>query len=237
MGKIPMHWYDDLPHIGYNMNGKKVFKPARGDELDKFLATIDDPSSWTTAFDKSLQMDKPLTSDELEIIKRLQSSEVPDANYDPYEPTIEWFSGKGNEEIMPLSAAPEPKRRWIPSKWEKNKVCADALMPLGTLNALQIMKIVRAIRDGRIVPNKPRNASDQPQFFALWDSPTSAHTPPLTAPKVRLPTNAESYNPPAEYLLSAEEQKMWQEDDNEDRKRDYIPHKYSALRLVPAYAQ
>jgi hypothetical protein len=41
-----MHWYDDLPHIGYDFNGKKVLKPARGDELDKFLATVDDPASW-----------------------------------------------------------------------------------------------------------------------------------------------------------------------------------------------
>jgi ribosome biogenesis protein ERB1 len=41
-----MHWYDDLPHVGYDMDGKKVLKPARGDELDKFLQTVDDPSSW-----------------------------------------------------------------------------------------------------------------------------------------------------------------------------------------------
>lgn len=41
-----MHWYDDLPHIGYNMNGKQVLRPARGDELDKFLATVDDSSAW-----------------------------------------------------------------------------------------------------------------------------------------------------------------------------------------------
>ena len=41
-----MHWYDDLPHIGYDINGKKVLRPARGDELDKFLATVDDPNTW-----------------------------------------------------------------------------------------------------------------------------------------------------------------------------------------------
>lgn len=42
-----MHWYDDLPHIGYDINGKKVLRPARGDELDKFLATVEDPDSWS----------------------------------------------------------------------------------------------------------------------------------------------------------------------------------------------
>jgi ribosome biogenesis protein ERB1 len=46
VGNIPMHWYDDLPHVGYDMNGKRVLRPAKGDELDKFLATVEDPTSW-----------------------------------------------------------------------------------------------------------------------------------------------------------------------------------------------
>lgn len=41
-----MHWYDDLPHVGYDMDGKRVLKPARGDELDRFLKTVEDPNSW-----------------------------------------------------------------------------------------------------------------------------------------------------------------------------------------------
>lgn len=45
-----MHWYDDLPHVGYDINGKKVLRPARGDELDKFLETVDDPNSWYCHF-------------------------------------------------------------------------------------------------------------------------------------------------------------------------------------------
>lgn len=86
----------------------------------------------TSAFDKKAQADKPLTSEELDLIRRLQENENPDAAYDPYEPTVEWFTGKGKEEIMPLSAAPEPKRRWVPSKWEKQKVW-DSLEPVSTL--------------------------------------------------------------------------------------------------------
>ena len=42
-----MHWYDDLPHVGYDINGKKVLRPARGDELDKFLQTVEDTSAWS----------------------------------------------------------------------------------------------------------------------------------------------------------------------------------------------
>jgi ribosome biogenesis protein ERB1 len=76
----------------------------------------------TGAFDKNAQKDTQLSPEELDLIRRLQKGENPDADYDPYEPTVEWFTGKGKEEVMPLSSAPEPKRRWVPSKWEKQKV-------------------------------------------------------------------------------------------------------------------
>jgi ribosome biogenesis protein ERB1 len=75
-----------------------------------------------SALDKMTQTEKQLSPEELDLIRRLYKNENPDAGYDPYEPTVEWFTGKGKEEVMPLSAAPEPKRRWIPSKWEKQKV-------------------------------------------------------------------------------------------------------------------
>lgn len=41
-----MHWYDELPHVGYSIDGKKVLRPAHGDELDKFLETVEDPEAW-----------------------------------------------------------------------------------------------------------------------------------------------------------------------------------------------
>ncbi|KAJ7068090.1 NUC169 domain-containing protein [Mycena amicta] len=220
VGDVPMHWYDDLPHIGYDVDGKRVLRPARGDELDKFLETVEDPNTWTSAFDKTAQMDKPLSAEELDIIRRLYAGEVPDAGYDPYEPMIEWFTGKGKEEIMPLSAAPEPKRRWVPSKWEKQKV----------------MKIVRAIRQGRILPSKPKTASKL-EVYSIWSEPSSSHPPPLPAPKPRLATNSESYNPPEEYLPTDAEREEWEKQDPEDREREYLPKKYSSLRLVPAYDQ
>jgi len=86
------------------------------------LKTSNHLKSRTSAFDKNTQTDKPLTAEELDLIRRLYTNENPDANYDPYEPMTEWFTGKGKEEIMPLSGALQPKRRWVPSKWEKQKV-------------------------------------------------------------------------------------------------------------------
>lgn len=111
-----MEWYDDLPHIGYTVDGKKVMRPARGDALDRFLESVEDPDAWTSAEDKSLGKDIKLTEEELDIIKRLQAEEIPLEGFNRYEEYQDWFTGKGKEMTMPLDGRPEPKRRFIPSK-------------------------------------------------------------------------------------------------------------------------
>lgn len=59
----------------------------------------------------------------------------------------------------------------------------------------------------------------------------------LPAPKMAVPTNAESYNPPAEYLFDAEELKKWEEMEPEKRRIEFVPQKYDALRKVPFYSR
>lgn len=46
VGNIPAYFYEGMPHVGYDIDGKRVTRPAKGDELDKFLANIEDPASW-----------------------------------------------------------------------------------------------------------------------------------------------------------------------------------------------
>lgn len=47
VGNIPMEWYKDFPHIGYNLDGKKIYKPIRNkDELDEFLDKMENPDYW-----------------------------------------------------------------------------------------------------------------------------------------------------------------------------------------------
>jgi ribosome biogenesis protein ERB1 len=85
VGKIPMEWYKDMPHIGYDLDGKRIMKSAVLDELDKFLANVDDPNTWKTVRDELEQQDVILSPEELQIIQRMQQGQFPDANYDPYE--------------------------------------------------------------------------------------------------------------------------------------------------------
>lgn len=41
-----MNWYDDYPHLGYDWDGKKIFKPENRDQLEEFLSKMEDPNYW-----------------------------------------------------------------------------------------------------------------------------------------------------------------------------------------------
>lgn len=53
VGDIPMRWYDDYDHLGYNWDGKKILKPSKVDELDNFINKMEDPDYW---YDKVIKM-------------------------------------------------------------------------------------------------------------------------------------------------------------------------------------
>ncbi|CAR28294.1 ZYRO0F00616p [Zygosaccharomyces rouxii] len=226
IGNIPLSAYDEMPHIGYDINGKRIMRPAKGSALDQLLEQIELPEGWTGLLDKDSGASLNLTGEELELISKLQKNEQTDENINPYEPLVDWFTR--HEEVMPLSAAPEPKRRFVPSKNE----------------AKRVMKIVRAIREGRIVPpqklKEMREAEAAEEYkYDLWgDSNESVdHVMNLRAPKLPPPTNEESYNPPEEYLLTPEEKEQWDKADPSERERNFVPQKYGALRKVPGYTE
>ena len=222
IGNVPLEWYDDYDHIGYDIEGKRIMRSsAKRDQLDEFLAKMEDPDYWRTVRDDVNDRDVVLTDAELDLVRRIQNRQVvsEEGAFDPHEDYQDWFDWT-KESIHPLSNRPEPKRRFIPSKWEHKKV----------------MKIVRAIRKGWI---KDKSKEEKkPETYELWDdnlNPTEQGVMTIPAPKVALPVHAESYNPPAEYLFSEEEKKEWEEQDPEDRKLPFIPQKFDALRKVPRY--
>lgn len=125
------------------------------------------------------------------------------------------------------------------------------------------MKLVRAIREGRILPYKPpeererEEAEKEEVHFDLWqnEEPQAPNPMHIPAPKLPPPGYDLSYNPPEEYLpyvvpavcvlipadpltviyRSKEEREEWENADPEDREKDYLPQKYTALRRVPAW--
>jgi ribosome biogenesis protein ERB1 len=223
IGNIPLSFYDQYPHIGYDINGKKILRPAKGEALDALLESIEIPKGWTGLTDPSTGKPLELSQDELELLRKVQMNEIPEDGYNPYEPTVEWFTSQ--QEIMPLSAAPEPKRRFVPSKHE----------------AKRVMKIAKAIREGRILPFKPPTEEEQEDDtvirYDLWadEAERPDHPMHIPAPKLPPPGYEESYHPPPEYLPTQKERKAWEEADPEDRDREFLPNDFGSLRRVPGY--
>ena len=105
------------------------------------------------------------------------------------------------------------------------------------------MKLVRAIREGRILPYKPpeeREREEQEKeetYFDIWqdEEAKDPHVMHIPAPKLPPPGFDLSYNPPPEYLPTSAEKKQWEEADPEEREKEYLPRKYDSLRKVPGY--
>eukprot|EP00258_Populus_trichocarpa_P036061 XP_024452080.1 ribosome biogenesis protein BOP1 homolog isoform X1 [Populus trichocarpa] len=218
VGDVPLEWYRDEKHIGYDIAGKKLKKKEKQDKLDSFLANVDDSKNWRKIYDEYNDEEVELTKEETKLIRRVLKGKAPHGDFDPYAPYVDWF--KWEDSKHPLSNAPEPKSRFIPSKWEAKKV----------------LGLVRAIRKGLIKFDKPK---EEPRFYMLWGDDASSsektgHLSYIPAPKPNLPGHEESYNPSLEYIPTQEEINSYQLMDEEDRPK-FIPKRFTSLRSIPAY--
>lgn len=219
VGEVPLEWYKDEEHIGYDITGKKIKKKERKDKLDSFLASVDDSRNWRKIHDEYNDEEVELKKHEIKLIRKLLKGQAPHANFDPYAPYVDWFDFEDSKH--PLSSAPEPKRRFLSSKWEHKKV----------------VQYVRAIRKGLIKFDKPK---EEPRVYHLWGDDSSSKEKSghglayIPAPKPKLPGHEESYNPSLEYIPTQEEINSYQLMFEEDRPK-FIPKRFTSLRSVPAY--
>lgn len=84
IGNIPLSFYDSYPHIGYDINGRKIMRPAKGEALDALLETVEVPKGWTGLTDPATGKPLKLSQEELEVLKKIQMNEIPEDGYDPY---------------------------------------------------------------------------------------------------------------------------------------------------------
>jgi len=225
VGNIPMNWYNDYPHLGYDLEGKPILKPKRGDEIDNFLRKMENPESWRTVYDPQTGQDVVLSNEDVEHIKNIMGSKIPDGSYNPYQPWVDWFTSEVRE--TPVTSAPEHKRSFIPSRVE----------------AIKVGRMVHAIKMGWMKPREPKvKREDIQKFYLMWDDDGKSEDVrrienPIAAPKPRLPGHVESYNPPPEYTFSEKDIENWMKlkDTPYKRKFPFIPKTFSSLRSVPAY--
>jgi hypothetical protein len=116
VGAIPMKWYAEYDHIGYTTDGKKISRRTGRDGMDRFLASQDDPHYKWTIYDEENDEEVVLSKRDVQLVQRIHSGTFAHPEFDPYPDAIEVFSDK--VEQFALNADDEPKRRFVPSKWE-----------------------------------------------------------------------------------------------------------------------
>lgn len=241
IGRVPLHWYDEYDHVGYDAHGKKVTKSASGeggDRVDQAIANADDKATGKFVVHDALNdRNVHLTKRQLEIIRRIQNGAYAHPEFDGNPDYIDYFSGVDPELSGLNSNRYLPKSKFQPSKWEKMQV--DNLLEKlekGYINMDYLTGKIRDMNDA-----KGRN-KDPNEPFLLWtgaeeDELNMRKGPQhIAAPKVPPPGHAESYIPPDEYLPTENERKEWEEMDPQDRPHGLlIPKKFPNLRSVGAY--
>ena len=218
IGNVPLEWYRDFDHLGYDIDAEKILRPERFNEIDNFLAKHDDPNYWRTVTDPRTGRKHVLTSEEIGLINSIMTKMYPT---------------KGSRDLPPKVVDPEVRQMPVnnvpPSK--------EMFNPLTKYEEFQIRKIrQRLAKFGFIRKEKPK-VDDEFNFYDIWSagSKLKHHPAAIPAPKMALPTHAESYNPPNEFLLTEDEKNEMLAQDYEDRQINFVPQKFPNLRTVPAY--
>jgi len=119
IGNVPLQWYSEYDHIGYDVSGQKIARKSKGDRIDAFLKSQDDPLHKWTIYDAENDEEIVLSKRDVQILKNLHSGTYAHPEFDPTAPQYNLTDLYSSEvEIHPMNSGTEPKRRFIPSKWE-----------------------------------------------------------------------------------------------------------------------
>ncbi|KAK7200680.1 BOP1NT (NUC169) domain/WD domain, G-beta repeat [Novymonas esmeraldas] len=230
VGDIPLEWYKDENHIGYDVEGKRLMKSERS-ALERLLEATDDPNMMRTIYDALHDEKKTLSNADLQLIFNLQRNRTTNSNYDMY--------AEVQEDTVVFDPLNHPLARGGgPSK----KSFVPALHDMKV-----IAKMVRRMRkeeaERRLHPATAAKTEEAEEEQLLWDDghvEMDTHTHfkyfnKVPKPKMPPPGTFESYRPPPEYLPSERAKQRQARLRAIDRKEHFLPQSFDALRHVPFY--
>lgn len=217
-GNVPKQWYDLYDHKGYSVKGGQVEKMAEQDEITKFVEKANDPHWWRNITDELNNKNVRLSKGDLEMLLRIRKGKVADKNF-KHENDENFFEFEHKELIHPFQSN-EPKRRFVPSKHEK----------------LRIQKFLKALREGRMKTLEEKKEErmellreESERIWDIWEDDTIVPWKPrdapkaITAPKREMPSHAESFNPPDEYLFDDQEKANYEEMEDSEKPFNFMP--------------
>lgn len=183
-GKVPREWYDEFNHLGYNINASKVDKPAKEDEIEKFLKKAKDKDYWRNIHDELNNKSVFLSDQDLEVIKRIRKNLYANKNIADDDT---YFERNIPYQIFPLSNRMTPKKAFLPSKNEQK----------------YINYLAKLIRENLISVEDEDKKPKKESLFDIWqfeNTLDNTYHPgkEFTMPKPIPPDSDLSYNPPEE---------------------------------------
>jgi len=227
VGDIPMEWYEDEDHIGYDVEGRKVMKSKKS-ALDKLLESTDDPNAMRTIIDALHDEKKVISNADLQMIFNLQRNRTPNASYEMYKDVAD-MKVDFDPLNHPLARSAGPsKKKFVPALHEMKKLA----------------KMVKRVLSEKEDDKKKTEEKKDDELYMLWDDSKDpmldTHTKfkynnRIEKPKAAPPGTYESYRPPAEYLPTEKTKERFARLRAIDKKEHFLPQMFSALRHVPFY--
>lgn len=213
VGDVPLVWYRDEKHDGYDVHGQKVGKPKQ-DPLQELIAACGgDPSRLRSVWDPITGQFIELSDQDLSVISNVMKNRWPAPTFDPYTPYREWVHWDQN----PFGDKDPSKEKFTRQKTaEREERKIRSLMNHMTREAAK----------------EKEKEAPPPPVHLLWDDTEEqilGRRHYIAAPPEDLPGHDLSYNPPEEFLPTAEEA--------QDLENNFlaVPKKYTCLRHVPWY--
>lgn len=229
VGDIPLEWYKDEKHMGYDIDGKRLMKSEKG-ALEKLLEATDDPNAMRTIIDALHNEKKVLSNADLQMIFNLQRNRTANANYDMY---ADWGDDTVEFDALnhPFARGHGPsKKKFVPALSDMKKIAK---------------MVKRIMKEKEEAPKQAEPKEDPEAPYLLWDDTTTnlemdTHTKfkynnRIEKPKVAPPGTYESYRPPPEYLPSEKAKARQARLRAIDRKEHFLPQAFQSLRHVPFY--
>eukprot|EP00727_Mastigamoeba_balamuthi_P012913 m51a1_g8244 putative ribosome biogenesis protein bop1 (731) ;mRNA; r:124899-127302 len=232
VGNIPMSWYDDFEHIGYDVDGNAIAKSAdwekRRDAIERFLAEKDDPDHWRKFYDAVNDREVRLTDADIEVLNSFMSRRLP-GGMDPSKE--EWITESEHPEAIHPFHDPTPaKAAFQPDKTERKRI-----LSLARHIRKAWIKMDKQIQEGKVPKNKDKKKkrADAPEYgYDIWATPGKVRPGYIPAKPRKRPGHIESYNPPEEYLPREREARPRTK---RDHRIIFRPERFRRLRHVPAY--
>jgi hypothetical protein len=77
VGRVPLEWYRNEDHIGYDLDANKIMTKKKEDRLEALLARNDSGKALRTIYDEYNDEDIVLTRQELELVQRIREGKFP----------------------------------------------------------------------------------------------------------------------------------------------------------------